>query len=249
MKAWPGRFSNGVSNLRQIARSPASWSFAILILAVQLAVTLAGGKDGQPAGSWFEMFGLSREGVLSGKIWQLVSYGFLHGGWWHAGLNAAFILLIGSRTEHMVGSPTVIKVMVAGLITGGVFHLLFSSGLLVGISGGCMALLLLLTTLSPQSRMMPLPVSARILGAGIMAAELILTLVDPALGLPALSKIGRGLEDLGLGSWFQLGHACHFGGGLVGWVTGRWLLRPRISLKRLRRDRLRREAKVTRELG
>jgi hypothetical protein len=46
-----------------------------------------------------------------------------------------------------------------------------------------------------------------------------------------------------------MGHACHFGGGMAGWLFGRWLLRPRISLERLRRDRERREAKESSRTG
>jgi membrane associated rhomboid family serine protease len=53
----------------------------------------------------------------------------------------------------------------------------------------------------------------------------------------------------GMGTWFDLGHACHFGGGVAGWLYGRWLLRPRVSLERLRRDRERHEAKDAPRVG
>jgi membrane associated rhomboid family serine protease len=104
-----------------------------------------------------------------------------------------------------------------------------------------MGLLLLLTTLSPQSRMLPLPVSAKSLGLGVLLAELMLALIDPALGLPGLSLAGRTLTAHGVGGWFQMGHACHVGGGLAGWLYGRWILRSRVSLNELRCDRARRE--------
>jgi membrane associated rhomboid family serine protease len=196
------------------------------------------------------MLGLSREGVFSGRIWQVFSYGFLHGGWWHAGVNALFMLLIGSRIEYAAGRAAMTKAVIFGVIGGGIGHLVLAPGgggaLLVGLSGGCLGLLLLLTTLSPQSRMMPLPVSGKSLGLGILAAELILALIDPAAGLPGFSKLGEILAGHGLGGWFQIGHACHFGGGVAGWVLGRWLLRPRITLERLRRDRERQEARESR---
>lgn len=247
-------FSNVARNLRQLGSSPVSWSAVGVVLAIQAAVSLAGGPNELPAWGWFKALGLSREGIFSGKIWQVFTYGLLHGGWIHAGVNSAFVLLIGSRIEHIAGRLALVKTLVGGILGGGIAHLLLAPGgegapLLVGLSGGCLALLLLLTTLSPQSRMMPLPVSGRSLGLGILSAELLLALMDPDLGIPGFSAMGKELVNLGMGSWFDLGHACHFGGGLAGWAFGRWLLRPRITLKRLRRDRERREASESGRIG
>ena len=202
---------------------------------------MLGGPDG--AAWWFETFGLSRREFLTGKAWQLVTYGLLHGGWWHLGLNGLMLLFLGARIERIAGSMVMLRATFAGVLAGGVFHLLLGNGLLAGMSGGCIALLLLLTTLSPQSRMMPLPLSAKNLGLGILLAALILALINPALDLSGLSSLGRALEDHGMSTWFQIGHACHFGGALAGWIYGRWILRPRVSLASLRRDLARREGK------
>jgi membrane associated rhomboid family serine protease len=235
-----GPFSSVFWNLKQLRRSPVSWLCFAAVMGIQSLVEWRGGAEF--VNSWYVNLGLSREGFLSGKIWQVLSYGFLHASWLHAGLNAVFVLLIGSRIEHMAGRARMLRVVLAGVAGGATGHLLLGSGLLVGVSGGFLALLLLLTTLSPQSRMFPLPVSGRSLGLGILLAELILALINPALGLPGFSLIGRSLAGNGMASWFQIGHACHFGGGLAGWVYGRWMLRPRVTLERLRRDRARREA-------
>jgi len=213
----------------------------VIVLGIHLLAVKAG-QSGLP-GPWYETFGLSRAGFLSGKAWQLMSYGLLHGSWWHAGLNALFVLSIGPRIEAITGSGAMVRAMLAGVLAGGLCHLLLGSGLLVGLSGGCVALLLLLTTLSPQSRMLPLPVSGKSLGLGIMAAEFLLALGDPALGLPVVAVAGRWLAAHGMESWFRVGHACHFGGGLAGWLYGCWLLRSRVTLEQLRRARARREAR------
>ncbi len=239
-------FENALQNLRQILYSPMSLVLAAIILIIQLLVTLVGGFDQQPAWSWFEVFGLTKDGFLSGKIWQIFTYAFLHGGWIHAGLNALFILIIGSRIEHITGRVMLLKTIIGGVIGGAILHLVFGIGLtdaplLVGLSGGGMALLLMLTTLSPESRMMPLPVSGKNLGLGLLVAELILTLINPALGIVGFSDVGKIFAKQGMASLFQIGHACHLGGGLAGWILGRWILRPRINKKRLRRDRERQE--------
>ena len=228
-------------NLRDIFHAPASWAWASAVIAIQMAVEMSGGTVA--LGWWFENFGLSREGFLSGKIWQLLSYGMLHGGWWHAGLNALLVLLVGSLIEHATGPATMVKCTVFGTLAGGLCHLLIGTGLLVGLSGGCFALLLLLVTLSPQSRMFPLPLSGRSLGLGLVLAALLLALINPDAGVPGFASVGCVLRDHGLGSWFEMGHACHFGGGVAGWIHGRWILRPRVTLARLRDDRARRETR------
>lgn len=224
-------------HLRELSAARASWGAALLVLVIHAAVVFSGGVD--RCAWWFENFGLSRDAFISGKWWQPATYGLLHGSWWHVGLNAALLLALGSRIEHMVGRLVTLRAMYAGMLAGGFSHLLLGDGLLAGCSGACMALLLLLATLSPQSRMLPLPVSARSLGMGVMVAALLLALMRPALGLPGFSTLGRMLGD----DWFQIGHACHFGGGLAGWSIGRWVLRPRVSLASLQRDRARREGR------
>ena len=155
-----------------LRRAPASLACCVIVLGIHLLAVTAGQTTAP--GTWYETFGLSRAGILSGNAWQLLSYGWLHGSWWHAGLNVLFVLAIGPRIEAIVGSLAMARTLLAGVLAGGLCHLLLGSGLLVGLSGGCVALLLLLTTLSPQSRMLPLLVSGKSLGLGIMAAELLL---------------------------------------------------------------------------
>ena len=127
----------------------------------------------------------------------MITYGFLHGSWWHVGLNAMFLLLVGSRIEHMAGRAVLVKADhfrgARRRRSGILLWLRAGAGapLLVGFSGGCIGLLLLLTTLSPQSRMMPIPISGKSLGLGILMAELILALIDPALGVPGFSDVGK----------------------------------------------------------
>jgi len=226
-------------NAGRLRRSPATLGCCGVVAGIHAWVAIAGGAAGLK--DVFEFFGLSRDGFLAGKIWQIVSYGLLHGAWWHAGLNVLWVLVIGSRIEWMAGSPTMMRATLAGVLGGGLCHLLLGTGLLVGLSGGCVALLLLLTTLSPQSRMFPLPVSGKSLGIGIMLAALAMALIDPALNVPGLAAAGSLLAGHGMGAWFHMGHACHFGGGLAGWLYGRWLLRSRVTLAHLRRERARRE--------
>lgn len=230
MSSFDGPASDVGYRLRQLGASPATWSCVLLILGIQCLVFAVGGENREPARSWFEWFGLSREGVFAGKFWQLLSYGLLHGGWFHVAINAAFLLLIGSRIEHILGRVALVCALLIGVFGGSIGHLLLAkagvgaASLLVGLSGGCVGLLLLLVTLSPDSRMMPLPISGRSLGIGVLLAELILASCGPSTGILP-----------------HLGHGCHFGGGIAGLLFGRWMLRTRVSLASLRQDRERRE--------
>jgi len=180
----------------------------------------------------FATFGLSREGLLHGAIWQLITHAFLHGNILHLSINALGLLLIGSRVERIGGSATVGKVLFVGVVLGGMVQMLGApvphrDFQLVGISGGFTALLLWLTTVSPESRMMPLPISAKNLGRGIILAE----------------------AGFLIGSWFMpqagfqvVAHGCHLGGAIAGWLMGRRIRRPRVTLADLQKERARREA-------
>lgn len=220
-------------------QAPATWACLAALVATHLALEFLLGETWRTRA--FEVLGLSRAGIGAGRLWQLLSYGLLHGSWWHLGLNTMFLLWMGGRIERITGAGGVLRVLSAGILAGGAAHLVLGEGILIGASGGCVALLLLLATLSPQSRMMPLPVSARNLGRGVLTAELTLALINPALNLPGAAALGRTLVGLGYGSWFHISHACHFGGGLAGWLIGCWILRPRVSLAQLQRARTRRE--------
>jgi len=219
-----------------------TWGLWLLMLGLQLwCVGVVNGDL-----DFYQFFGLSMEGMRSLRLWQLLSYAGFHGSWMHWAMNGALLLVLGSRIETMLGKWMLINVLIAGVFTGGFLHVLTSANVLIGASGGVFALALCLTTLSPESRfLIPFRVSGKNLGRGVMAASLILTLLDPVFGVPVLAAGGKELVELGFGSLFQISHACHFGGALAGWLIARWLVRPRVSLKSLRRERARRESGVT----
>ncbi|MFC7337071.1 rhomboid family intramembrane serine protease [Haloferula chungangensis] len=200
-----------------------------LLFLIQLAIESSGGFAGNP--ELFGKLGLSRQGISNGDFWQPFSYALIHGNWVHLMMNAFGLLAIGPRIERIGGARLLLVLLIAGWLMGGLFHLMMSGGEvlvpLVGISGGVAAALLWLTGVSPGSRMWPLPISGKNLGIGVMLASGLLAVIQPALGQ------GRGAD---------VSHACHFGGGLLGWAMARWALRPRVTLAKLQKERARREA-------
>lgn len=177
-------------------------------------------------------FGLHGEGWNPGILGQFVSYAFLHGNRVHLALNLAGLMIIGSKVERIGGASTVLRVFLAGALAGGAVHLVLAPPdqremPLVGASGGIMALLLWLTTVSPEARTWPIRVSGRSLGLGVLVAE---------AGLLATAWVFR--DE----AFHPVAHACHLGGAITGWGIARRLLRPPPTLEDLRKERARRES-------
>ncbi len=218
------------------------------IIGIHWVVERMGGSASMPEP--FIEFGLSWSGVCDGKIWQVVSYALLHGNWGHLFVNVLMLWLLGGRVIHILGYRAWFKIVFCGVLAGGVLHLitsmvLFQHGFpdyrLVGISGACYALLLILTTLSPDARMLFTPITGRYLGLGVILCELLLWLMMPALGIPVLSTMGVKMIEYGAGEIFQISHACHFGGAVVGWWIASRMLAPLLSLEQLQKMRAERE--------
>ncbi|MGA0900372.1 MAG: rhomboid family intramembrane serine protease [Luteolibacter sp.] len=198
----------------------------------------------------FMLGGLSRQGLASLHGWQPLSYGFLHNGWVHLGMNAFLLLVVGARLEWIIGIRNYGMVLLSGLLGGALLHLAISPNILVGGSGMVFAVLLCIATLSPDSRyLVPLPIRAKNLGRGILSASFILLVIHPELRIPGLSWMGQALMDAGLESVFQISHACHLGAAVAGCLCARWMLRNRVSLQSLQRDRARREASAISDCG
>ena len=219
----------------------------LALLVIQLALSFLGGFAAIP--QVFDWFGLTREGVMHGRVWQLGTHALLHGNWMHLLVNVLAIYLIGGRVYHILGARSFTAIFGGGVLLGSAFHLAFHpaqpmgvagelvNAPLVGASGGAMALLIALTSLAPDSRMWPVLVSGRSLGRGILLAEMLLYLITPGLDVPGFSAVGGWMRGLGWGALFEVGHIYHFGGGVFGLLYARRFLRPPVTLAELQRQR------------
>lgn len=244
------KVDNFQRNLGQLWRSPASWTLIAVLLVFQATPEIGsllspGEASGySKLGQIQQTLGLNKDHFLAGDFWQLATYFLIHGDWPHLLLNAAAILLLGSKLEHIIAKSSFAFLCLYAPIAGGLMFLLLngSSQTLVGSSPICFALLLFLTTLSPDSRFLPVFLSGRSLGVLVILANLILALLNPALPTGPLAELGSRLS-LSFENLFKVSHACHLGGSLTGWLYGTYLLRPRVSLARLRRARDKAERK------
>ncbi len=247
-----GRFSRGFSHLRE---AKATWQILRILIIVQAApviwdlVSPPGYSQPEKMIQAQILLGLAKPNFLSGDFWQPLTYSLIHADWPHLLLNAAAILLLGSKIEHFTGKKTIRMVALTAALAGGFLFLLLTRDTgtelsrLVGSSAIVFAFLTLLTTLSPDSIFFPFFVSGRSLGIGVILGNLILSLMNPDLPTGPLAQLGTNISENYFPGLFRIGHACHLGGSLAGYLAGRFLLRPRVTIESLRRDREKREGK------
>jgi len=88
----------------------------------------------------------------------------------------------------------------------------------IGASGGVTGLLLGFFSISPDSRMILLNISARNLSKGVLISSALLFVMSPWLNLPFLAGLGHWL-GAAIGDFvFKAAHLVHFAGGLLGWT-------------------------------
>lgn len=211
-----------------LRQARASWVLVLLLCGAQAAVAEAGQPD------WiYEKFGLSREGILAGRGWQLLTHAFLHGPWWnywwHLVLNAVCLLVAGVRVERIGSAKVLLKAFLAGVLGGGIVQLLVTPDagqILIGASGGLFAVMFWLLAIHSGEKMWPIPLKGRNLALGLLTAE---------MGIVVAAWL---LPESGLG---MIGSGCHVGGAVTGWYLGRKSLGPRLTKEDLMRDRERRE--------
>ena len=141
------------------------------------------------------------------RVWQPLTYMFMHGGFWHIFFNMYTLVIFGMVTERIIGSRKfLIFYLVCGLAAAavhlGVNALVSGPGYpTVGASGAIYGVLIAYAMLFPESRMMLLfpPV---VLKAKWLAAIFI--------GIELLSGV--------LGTNDGIAHFAHLGGALAGWL-------------------------------
>ncbi|RZL94485.1 MAG: rhomboid family intramembrane serine protease [Variovorax sp.] len=150
--------------------------------------------------------------VASGQFlpWQLLSYGFLHGGLSHLVFNMFGLYMFGGELERVWGSRRFllfyfVSVLCAALAQLGVAAWSGSMVPTVGASGGLFGLLLGFAMLFPHRKIVPL---------------------IPPIPMPAwLFVLIYGLIELGLGitgSIAGVAHFAHLGGLVGGWLVIRY---------------------------
>ena len=200
-------------------------TFGVLIMvSVQLALVLILRWKGVGAlNIAYLEGGLSWRGIVSGRVWQLFTHICLHGNWIHLAVNALLFYYSAARLSHVFSNQRICCLFLVCAVGSGLSHIVVQAFFpsippLVGASGGVTGLLLGFFSISPDSKMIILNISARNLSKGVLVSSALLFLMTPWLGIPLFADLGRWLESA-LGNFiFQTAHLVHFVGGILGWV-------------------------------
>ena len=139
-------------------------------------------------------------GTVGFEIWQLITYGFLHGGLTHLLFNMLALWMFGGAIERLFGSrpfliyylscvvgAAIAQLIVVHFFTGGFYPTL-------GASGGVFGLLLAFGMMFPHQRIMllfpPIPMPAWVFVTGYGAIELFLGVTGSQAGVAHFAHLG-----------------------------------------------------------
>jgi membrane associated rhomboid family serine protease len=139
-------------------------------------------------------------GAPAFEIWQLVTYGFLHGGLTHLFFNMFALYMFGGEIERLLGSRRFATYYFVCVIGAAVAQLVVISNIsgppvpTVGASGGVFGLLLAFGMAFPQRRIMllfpPIPMPAWVFVTLYGLLELYLGVTDSGQGVAHFAHLG-----------------------------------------------------------
>ncbi len=167
----------------------------------------------------FHYFELAPARVIQqGWIWQIVTYGFLHQGFWHLFGNMFMLWMFGSAVESSWGTRRFVELYSIGVIGAAVTTIALSYAHIlgdpriatVGASGGVFAVLIAFGILFAENEIMMIPFPFMIKAKYFVGILIVVTL--------ALAMAGGG----------EVAYVAHLGGLLFGWLYVRRGLKPAI---------------------
>jgi len=134
------------------------------------------------------------------ELWQVVTYGFLHGSVAHLFFNMLALYMFGGDIERLLGSRRFLVYYLACVVGAAVAQLAVQGGMhsipvpTVGASGGVFGLLLAFGMAFPQRRLMllfpPIPMPAWLFVTLYGMLELYLGVTGPGAGIAHFAHLG-----------------------------------------------------------
>lgn len=163
---------------------------------------------GLAPGAWRELFPLL-------PLWQLLTYGFLHGGLGHLFWNMLQLYFFGTMLEGELGARRFLVFYGVAIVAGALAQLAAAllggqGGYAIGASGGVLAVVVAAAVRQPRALVFLLfiPITLKWLAIGVVALDL----------FSLLDGLKRGLSD-GVAHWAHLGGAAYgFLAARRGWI-------------------------------
>jgi membrane associated rhomboid family serine protease len=131
--------------------------------------------------------------------WQLVTYGFLHGGLAHLAFNMFGLYMFGNAIEQVLGGRRYLTYYLVCIVSAAVTQLIFAGVTgayypALGASGGVFGLLLAYAYYFPNNRLMllflPIPIPARVFVVVYGVLELYLGVTGTQAGVAHFAHLG-----------------------------------------------------------
>jgi rhomboid family protein len=139
-------------------------------------------------------------GVPSFQVWQLLTYGFLHGSLTHLFFNMFALYMFGRDVDHLLGSRHFLEYYLVCVVGAALAQLVVTSNMnipplpTVGASGGVFGLLLAFGMAYPQRRILllfpPIPMPAWLFVTLYGALELYLGVTGSGQGVAHFAHLG-----------------------------------------------------------
>lgn len=105
--------------------------------------------------------GLPALGTFNYKVWTLLTYGWIHNGFWELFSNMIWLYCFGSIVQMLIGYKQIIPMFIYAVITGGIFYLLsqfipgtgIHTSYLFGAQAGVLSMAVAALALAPSYRM------------------------------------------------------------------------------------------------
>lgn len=157
-----------------------------------------------PQSMAFQMLSLqplvAQDGVVYFRLWQLVTYAFLHGGLMHILFNMWGLWLFGSEIERYLGGRRLLVLYFASVLSAAAAQMLTPLWVhvepepVVGASGGVFGLLLVYAFMFPRRKLIilpiPVPISAWLFATLYAGIELFLGITGAQTNVAHFAHLG-----------------------------------------------------------
>jgi membrane associated rhomboid family serine protease len=166
----------------------------------------------------FALWPLSASAASGGQVgfepWQLLTYGFLHGGFVHLLFNMFALYMFGGALEQVVGPRRFTAYYLVSVLAAAITQLVVTAMSqsvypTVGASGGVFGLLLAYAIYFPHNRvyflLIPFPIKARVFVFVYAAIELFLGVTGTQQGVAHFAHLGGLVGGALMLAWWRRG--------------------------------------------